>query len=84
MDDKLGVHEEEGVALGLPRRLNHFLLFFIAELREIIDHFHSVSSIRDAETEFELKGLDATAAEVVALNHQKVWDRLITHGELQL
>ena len=55
MNDQLLLHEEECVTLCLPGSCYHFLHLTWRQLGEIIDHLESVSSVRYAEPEFELK-----------------------------
>ncbi len=70
MYDELVLDEEEGVTLGLPWRRYHLLHLLGGQLGQVVDHLKGVRCVRHAETELELKRLDALAAEVVSLDHE--------------
>ena len=70
MYDEFVLDEEEGVALGLPWCRYHLLHLLWCQRGQVVDHLESVRCVRHAETELELKRLDALAVEVVPLDHE--------------
>lgn len=70
MNDDLVLDEEEGVTLGLPWCRYHLLHLLGGQLGQVVDHLQGVRCVRHAETELELKRLDALAAEVMSLDHE--------------
>lgn len=83
MDDKFVLREEKGVRLDFPGTSNNLSLLLRRKLRQVVNKLDGVLGGGHNEVEVEFKGPDALAPEVVSLQHQHVFHRLISVLELQ-
>ena len=54
----------------------------VVEHREVVNLFHAVGGVGDAESEVEIELLQQFVAEEMSLNHSELTHRLVANGEL--